>query len=191
MDAVEYRERESISHSRDTHTSTHIYRCYVLGEMFSTFVYYRAFFVSSRSLFLVLRDPARRRHHSSSELSSSNALFFLSNVMLPTFVSPMPLSETVLSISMSIFSETFPSLPCLAALSIVCSTPLALSGLTSFTLDNRSLAGGSKIVANTACRSSSWSRFSCSRSRCSCREVGASVRSMLCARASCSADVWW
>ena len=130
----------------------------------------------------------RYYHASSSESeSSSNALFFLSNVMLPTFVSPIPLSETVLSISISIFSETFPSLPCLAAFMMVCSTPLAFSGFTSFTRASRSLADGSKIAAKNACRSSSLCSSNFCLSACSWREVGAFVKSAFAAAAAACA----
>ena len=100
--------------------------------------------------------------------------------MLPTFFSPIPLSETVFNISMSICSETFPSFPCLAAFKIIRSTPFAFEGFTSFTRASRSRAFGSKTDARKACRSSSNCCSWWCRSDCSWAEVGALVRSIPC-----------
>ena len=100
--------------------------------------------------------------------------------MLPTFFSPIPLSETVFNISMSICSETFPSFPCCAAFKIIRSTPCAFDGFTSFTRASRSRAFGSKTDARKACRSSSNCCSWLSRSDCSWAEVGALVRSIPC-----------
>ena len=131
---------------------------------------------------------SRSFYHSSSDSSdSSNALFFLSNVMLPTFASPIPLSETVFNISISICSETFPSFPSLAAFKIVRSTPFAFSGFTSFILASRSRAFGCKTDARNARRSSSNCCSWCCLSDCCWAEVGALVRSIPCPPCCCAA----
>ena len=105
------------------------------GDVFY-FVYYRAFFVSSRSSSAPAEAPPL-----SFELSVERALLPFKRDA-PNLVSPMPLSETVLSYHEHFFRDFSEFALSLGVQSLRSTT--ALSGLTSFTLDNRSLAGGSK-----------------------------------------------